>query len=332
MFLLPEFKSILKKELSNFLEIRKISVTGNYTHQHDKCILSHFDNYLYSNNCCDKNITESEINKWIDSIDGKSSTKAAYITVVRSFFKQLVSLGYHPFIPVPYKVNDDYIAYMYSEDEINRIFNIADSLSFTSTKYPYLQYEIPVVLRLLYSCGLRLGEVTQLMIKDIDFDAGILLIKKAKNKKQRYVPMHDEMTTILYKYCLRLGNASHADYFVFPGVDMSNELPSYMVRNKFTILKKMAGIYNPDHKPYAREACLHCFRHKFAFESFRQGETQGWNSLDQVPWLSIYLGHNSLDETQKYLKFSFDMYPEAMDLFENYSESVFPEVHLNDGI
>lgn len=330
MLLLPEFKSILKKELSNFLEVREKSVTGDYTYQHDCYILSHFDNYLCCNDCTDKSVTESEINGWIDTIDGKSSTKAAYVTLIRSFFKQLITLGYHPFVPAPYKVNDDYIAYLYSEEEISRIFDLADTLSLSSIKYPYLRYEFPVILRLLYSCGLRLGEVTQLMLKDVNFDEGILFIKKAKNKKQRYVPMHNEMTKILYKFCLRLGNESHADAFVFPGVDMYHELPSYMIKNKFTVLKKMAGIYNPDYEPYEREACLHCFRHKFAFESFKQGEAQGWNSLDQVPWLSIYLGHNSLDETQKYLKFSFDMYPEAMDLFENYSESIFPEVHLND--
>ncbi len=327
---MPEFKSVLKEDLFNFLEVRKKSITGDYTFWHDCHALSHFDDYLFRNNCTDKNISEGVLNGWIETIDGKSSTKATYITVLRAFFKQLVAHGYHPFIPAPYKVNDDYIAYLYSEDEIKRIFNIADSLSFSSSKYPYLQFEFPVVLRLLYSCGLRLGEATQLMIRDIDFGTGILFIKKAKNKKERYVPMHDEMTVILHKYCLRLGNATHADSFVFPGIDMYHELPSYMIREKFNVLKKQAGIQNPDHEPYAREACLHCFRHKFAFESFRQGEEQGWNSLDQVPWLSIYLGHNSLDETQKYLKFSFDMYPEAMDLFENYSESIFPEVHFND--
>jgi len=33
-----------------------------------------------------------------------------------------------------------------------------------------------------------------------------------------------------------------------------------------------------------------------------------------------------LKETEKYLKFSSEMYPEAMELFEDYTAQIFPEV------
>ena len=36
---------------------------------------------------------------------------------------------------------------------------------------------------------------------------------------------------------------------------------------------------------------------------------------DAIPYLSIYLGHENLDETSKYLKFSNEMFPDAIDLF-----------------
>lgn len=329
---MPRFKSLLKNELSDFLAVRKETVTSDYTYKHDCHILSHFDSYLCSIGCSDKNIMENELNAWIESIDGKSSTKASYVTVIRGFLKQLANLGYHPFVPASYKVDDDYIAYLYSEDDVTKIFDAADALTFTSVKYPYLGVEFPVILRLLYSCGLRLGEATQLKVGDVDFDNGTLWIKKPKNKRQRYVPMHEEMNNILHRYCLRLGNATHKSSYVFPGTDMNHELPSFNIRNQFNILKRKVGIYDPDHEPFERGACLHCFRHKFAFESFKQGERLGWSSVDQIPWLSIYMGHNSLDETQKYLRFGFDMYPEAMDLFDDYSDSIFPEVHFNDRI
>lgn len=327
---MTEFKSLLKNEMSDFLAVRKETVTSEFTYSHACHILSHFDGYLCVSGCSDKNIKESEVYSWIGSIDGKSATKASYVNVIRGFLKQLVCLGYHPFVPAPYKVDDDYIAYLYSQEDISKIFSAADMLTFTSDKYPHMRLEFPLILRLLYSCGLRLGEATQLKVGDVDFDNGILWIKKTKNRRQRYVPMHEEMNSVLHQYCLRLGNASHKDAYVFPGVDMSHELPSFNVRNQFNRLRKMVGIYNSEHEPYERGACLHCFRHKFAFESFKQGERQGWSSVDQIPWLSIYLGHNSLDETQKYLKFGFDMYPEAMDLFDDYSDQVFPEVHFDE--
>ena len=41
------------------------------------------------------------------------------------------------------------------------------------------------------------------------------------------------------------------------------------------------------------------------------------------PYLSIYLGHDSLKETEKYLKFSSEMFPDAMELFDSYTAESF---------
>jgi integrase len=54
--------------------------------------------------------------------------------------------------------------------------------------------EFPVLLRILYGCGMRLGEVISLTWNDIDLDKGIITVKAAKNQKQRLVPMSDELT------------------------------------------------------------------------------------------------------------------------------------------
>ena len=45
-----------------------------------------------------------------------------------------------------------------------------------------------------------------------------------------------------------------------------------------------------------------------------------------MPFLSTFLGHKNLNETEKYLKFSSTMYPDAMRSFENYIGDIFPEV------
>ena len=45
-----------------------------------------------------------------------------------------------------------------------------------------------------------------------------------------------------------------------------------------------------------------------------------------VPYLSIYLGHERLDETEKYLKYSPDLRLDVTKLFEDYSSSLFPGV------
>lgn len=47
---------------------------------------------------------------------------------------------------------------------------------------------------------------------------------------------------------------------------------------------------------------------------------------DAIPYLSIYLGHDSLNETAKYLKFSNEMFPDAIDSFGDYMEDLMLEV------
>lgn len=67
------------------------------------------------------------------------------------------------------------------------------------------------------------------------------------------------------------------------------------------------------------------FRHYFAIHSFAQAEKNGRSTDDSVPFLSVYLGHHDMDETEKYLKFNGDMFPEYMGLFEDYATGVFTE-------
>lgn len=54
------------------------------------------------------------------------------------------------------------------------------------------------ILALGYCCGLRVSEVVNLKIKD--FDHGILLIRQAKGRKDRYVPYSDKVAQWLKEY------------------------------------------------------------------------------------------------------------------------------------
>lgn len=61
-------------------------------------------------------------------------------------------------------------------------------------------------------------------------------------------------------------------------------------------------------------------------KSFAQAERAGRSAENSIPYLSVFLGHYDMDGTEKYLKFSSDMFPEYTALFEDYAASVFPEV------
>ena len=92
------------------------------------------------------------------------------------------------------------------------------------------------------------------------------------------------------------------------------------------MILKTNGITLENRKKYERGPCLHCLRHVFAFKSFAKAEHEGTLLNDAIPYLSLYLGHDSLSETEKYLKFSNEMFPESIDTFGSFMCELLPEV------
>ena len=49
------------------------------------------------------------------------------------------------------------------------------------------------------------------------------------------------------------------------------------------------------------------------FKSFAKAEQGGGHLADAVPFLSVYLRHENINETAKYLKFSNELFPKSID-------------------
>jgi hypothetical protein len=173
-------------------------------------------------------------------------------------------------------------------------------------------------------CGERMP------VKDVDFDIGVLTLRHAKGNKQRLVPMHNSLTNILRKYCMAMGMIGYPEAYLFPTSDPTEPVSTHNAQHRFNFILERANISLPGRRKHQRGPCLHCLRHVFAFQSFANSEREGRRIDDTVPYLSTYLGHESLRETEKYLKFSNEMFPDAMELFDDYTAQVFPEVNFNE--
>lgn len=117
--------------------------------------------------------------------------------------------------------------------------------------------------------------------------------------------------------------------YIFPAKNRQHPLPYSTARLWFTELLKETGIYI-EREAHSRGQCIHCFRHLFAVKAFVKAEQYGRPVHDSIPFLSVYLGHGSMEETERYLKFSNDMFPEHTKMFEEYSDGLFPEVNYED--
>jgi len=320
------FESIYHKQLSEYYALRAETLSVS-ARMHELCYLRRFDRFLITSTTCDGTLNEDIIDQWMASLTGKSSSIENEVIVVRQFLAYLKLSGVQVYIPAVPKVYDDYIPYIFSDEELKIIFSAADNITQHSINAdPYLVFEFPVILRLMYSCGLRIGETVQIDIENVDLANGVLKLINTKGDKHRIVPMSRGMTDILVRYINYMGIAGNRIGWLFPSGRKDGHISDKAIRLRFRMILEKSGIYPKNSKKRERGPCLHCMRHVFAFKSFAQAERAGRHLDDAVPYLSIYLGHDSLYETEKYLKFSNEMFPESIDAFGEFMEGVLPEV------
>ncbi len=319
------FISPFRIELQDFLSMRQASL-GKSAYAHDRRYLSDFDQFVakYTN---EKSVSETLIHAWLHSRKGKSSSIANEVIVIRIFLKYLRDIGIAASIPPIPKVADDYVPYIFSDDELRRICLIVDNIDVSKArKNKLIRFEFPIILRLMYGCGLRLGETLSLKMGDVDLIHGVLTMLHTKGEKQRLVPMNLFLNEILERYCLAMGLIGRPDAWLFPIPDKNEPVTAKDAQHCFEKVLALAEIADTGRKKHERGPCLHCMRHVFVFKSFSAAEKAGRAIDDSVPYLSVYLGHNSLQETEKYMKFSSELFPDAMKLFSEYTADVFPEV------
>ncbi len=152
----------------------------------------------------------------------------------------------------------------------------------TSTK---LEVRDRAMFELLYSCGLRVGEITNLKLDNIDFDQELLRFI-GKGDKERITPMGEKGIFYLKKY-LKVSRhrieKEHKSDFVF-----LNRFGRRLTRQGFwKILKKYAQRTGLEKDLYP-----HIFRHSFATHLLKGGA-----DLRVVQEL---LGHSSISTTEIY--------------------------------
>jgi len=317
-----EFKSVFAIELYDYLSIRQMTLEKG-TCNFDRYVLGDFVKYHTEHGLDGKVVTEELINGWIQHLRTKnhSRTVSNKVSCLRSFLRYLHHCGVPAFIPQCPKYHEDYVPYFFSDAEMEEVFLYSDRAAVGDDDKT--DFEVAMLIRILYGCGLRHGEALHLTRGDVDFNRGTLFMRKAKNKKQRIVPMHPSLTKMLVQYCVAMNIYEKPDAPLFPGTNPDSPVSIKKTGNRFKKILKSANLYIPPEKINQRGQCLHCLRHVFAIKSFAQAERNGRLAADSVPYLSVYLGHFNMDGTEKYMKFSSDIFPEYTEMFEAYSASVF---------
>lgn len=136
------------------------------------------------------------------------------------------------------------------------------------------------MLSLIYACGLRCGELLHLRPTDIDAERKLLVVRQAKGKKDRVVPLSEKIINLLREYWL----CYKTKVYLFEG-QRKGEL--YDARSLQQVLKQAvsaAGIKKP--------VSLHWLRHSYATHLLENGT--------DLRYIQEILGHRSSKTTEIY--------------------------------
>lgn len=179
------------------------------------------------------------------------------------------------------------------DDEVQQLMHAAASLRTIS---PLWRSTVTMIVGLLAATGMRVGEVVSLDNDDVDWDEGVLNVKRAKFGKSRLVPLHRSTTAALRRYVDERGRtASTAALFWAP----TGGRPSVShVRASFNALLRLTNL--PRSKT-TRRPTLHDFRHRFAIKTLVNWCRAGADVGQTMPTLCTYLGHVNINSTYWYL-------------------------------
>ena len=137
-----------------------------------------------------------------------------------------------------------------------------------------------------YSAGLRVSEVVNVKLCDIDSGRMQLFISRAKGKKDRCVNLSPVLLDILRSY-IKQASPRPAVY-LFESERTGQAYPTRTVQQIFTNAKQKASI--------RKEVGIHSLRHSFATHLLDKGT--------DIRYIKDLLGHFNIKTTERYLHVS----------------------------
>jgi integrase/recombinase XerD len=286
-------------------------------------LLRFMDDYFKQYNLSSLILTKSMVEDFVSSRDNESEkTQHMRMSLIRQFALFMNRIGFdfyvypHELIPIA----KTFTPYIFTHDEIYRIINVVDHLSYIpQSKHYHLIY--PMLFRMLYGCGLRINEALSLKKSEVDLANGILTITKAKNGTSRLIPMSWSLTGYCGRYAKNMAFDMASEGCFYPSWDTGkyHRTPVFVKLKQFM---KTAGIF-PEGAVGPR---VHDIRHTYAVHALEKMINDGHDVYCALPILSTYLGHRGIESTEKYLRLTEEAYSSVINTIAPLYNGVFPKV------
>jgi len=186
-------------------------------------------------------------------------------------------------IPRPKK--DRKLPVVLSGDEVRAVFDATENLKHRA------------LLMLVYSSGLRVGEVVRLRVEDLDNVRKLIHVHTGKGKKDRYTLLSASVMRVVDEY-IKLYRPRE---WLFPGMVPDRAYSVRSAQSVFERAARKAGIQ--------KHVTIHSLRHAFATHLLEQGV--------DIRIIQQLLGHSSVKTTEVYTHVSSTILTEVRSPIEN---------------
>ncbi len=160
-----EYRSLLAPYIQSFLQYREALFHQNTAYEPllrnlDRFCANHFPGSAY--------LSQEMVLSWMERTSMPRSGRLANRSVIRKFAIYMNGIGGAAYV-LPEKMYGSskvFVPYIFTDDELRRLFVAIDSIH-SSAAQPHKHVVLPVMFRLIYTCGLRPAEARLLQTENV---------------------------------------------------------------------------------------------------------------------------------------------------------------------
>jgi len=301
-FHLPEYQCGLKDTFVSFIQYKKS--TGRKERLY-ATVLKTFDAFCISHHPTICTLSKATVDDFLQTTENRQcSSVHTYASVLRElgrFIRLVQGHGdaYVTQLSANRKRKSYYTPYIFDKSQVSLLLSRASTFQSCNDRInPNMKNSVSCLYAMLYCTGIRVSEALALKIADVSVEKATILVTESKGGRQRLLPISGSLATMCQKYLERRYSAHH-NYFFDSGGDLHGGLIS--VSDAYRFFRVLLSDVGIPHRGKGEGPRLHDLRDTFAVHSLQQLIEMGGDVNVGLEYLSLYMGHRSIYETQDYL-------------------------------